>query len=325
MGALPNRNRCISDGRVRRPGRFLFFAFFAALLTAGTTAAEPGTENRVHLGRLSVVSSPRQKTPGPRPRFAAESPPISFRDIGWRASPKTRKEMPSLPVAFLIGATPGAQALESPPPKSWNQAFISALGRRLLQEGASVHAVRDASRAREQGCPEMVSEFTWYDGDFREVSEARRDLVVDLVSGAAADTLEKTALGRWVRSLEALVERYSSVAYRRSSLAESGRFFLPGQAVPETPAAADAVAVTATTRLHLDSDDLAPEPELAVVAEYFHYQWHISLNPTQSEGSLFLSSKALDRILGVRVGMGISYDPKAEETAAGVVTLSGNF
>jgi hypothetical protein len=318
MAPPPNRTvHFLATPPMRRILGILFFAVGLVPMAL----AEPNPGGRVRLGRLSVVRSVQRKGPDPDRPLVRSMPPIRFREIGWRVAATHGQAFPA-----SDGTVPPANREPTAgSAASWNRTFISALGRRLLQKGASVHAVRDASRAREQGCPEMVSEFTWYDGDFREVSEARRDLVVDLVSGAAADTLEKTALGRWVRSLEALVERYSSVAYRRSSLAESGRFFLPGQAVPETPAAADAVAVTATTRLHLDSDDLAPEPELAVVAEYFQYQWHISLNPTQSEGSLFLSSKALDQILGVRVGMGISYDPKAEETAAGVVTLSGNF
>jgi hypothetical protein len=302
----------------------LFAGIFAVLSIPLAAAAEekPSTP-RVRLGGLAVVTTAAPPRPTPSP---APPPPVHFREIGWKIGPPERLTSPA-PIypALLGGAEEGTLFRESEP--GWNREFIAALGRRFWKEAVSVQAVCDASRAKEQGCPEMVSEFAWHDGDFREVEEVRRDLVVNLVSGAAADTLEKTAPGRWVRALEAVVDRYSRVSYRRAKGAEAGHFLLPGQIGPKDAAAEDPVAVTASARLHLDSGDLTPEATFTVLADYFGYRCRFLMNPTQGEAGLFFASETLERLFGLRTGLGLSYDREAEEgeTLAGVVRISGDF
>ena len=319
--------------RFLEPARPLFFAGWRMGFSAGmllfllaflASASDVPPTSRVRLRGLAIVAT----APVPERRTAPLPPsgPVYFREVGWKVAPSDR-ETPPVPISFsFLGGVEGTPSLHASA-NDWNREFIAALGRRFLKEEVLVRAVWDASHAREQGCPEMVSEFTWYDGDFREVAEVRRELAVNLVSGAAADTLEKTAPGRWVRALEAAVERYSRVSYRRPEGAEAGHFLLPGQVRPENPAAEDPVAVTAGARLHLDSDDLAPEVTFTVLADYFGYRCRFLMNPLQGEAGLFLAAEALDRLFGLRAGLGLSFDRAGEEenALAGVVRFSGDF
>lgn len=315
--------------RLFDPARCLFpmalFSWISAILMVSlAVAADVPLTPRVRLGGLAVVTAaaaPPRSTSSPSP-----SPTVHFREIGWKiGAPEREMATAAASLYFLGGDGENPSPLESK--NGWGREFIAALGRRFLKEEELVRAVRDASHAREQGSPEMVSEFTWYDGDFREVDEARRDLVVNLVSGAAADTLEKTAPGRWIRALEDVVDRYSRVSYRRAEGAETGRLFLPGQFVPGNPAAEDPVAVTAGARLHLNSDNLAPDVTFAVLADYFGYRCRVLMNPVQGEAGLFFASRGLERLLGVRAGLGLAYDREGdeEETVACVFRVSGDF
>lgn len=316
----PNPIRFLSPSRWRTA---LFAGISAILLISPAAAAEKPSTPRVRLGGLAVVATAAPARPKPSP---APFQPVHFREIGWKIGPPERQTSPApISAALLGGAEEGPFFRKSE--SGWNREFIAALGRRFWEEAVSVQAVCDASRAREQGCPEMVSEFTWHDGDFREVEEVRRDLVVNLVSGAAADTFEKTAPGRWVRALEAAVDRYSRVSYRRAEGADSGHFLFPGQAGPENPGAKEPVAVTASARLHLDSGDLAPEATVTVLADYFDYRCRFLMNPMQGEAGLFFASETLERRFGLRTGLGLSFDRAADEgeTLAGVVRISGDF
>jgi len=303
----------------------LFAGILSFLPASPAFASEAPPASRVRLKGLAIVAAapaPARRTPPPAP----PKNPVAFREIGWKIATPERKTLPA-PIfsSFLGEVEEGRSTPESG--DGWNREFIAALGQRFLREEVAVQAVRDASRAKEQGCPEMVSEFAWYEWDFREVAEVRRELVVNLVSGAAADTLEKTAPGRWVRALEAVVERYSRVSYRRAEGAPAGRFFLPGQTVPSYAEAKDPVAVTAGVRLRLDSDDLSPEATLVVLADYFGYRCRFMMNPVQGEAGVFLVGETLERLFGLRTGLGLAYDREGEEgeTVAGVVRISGDF
>lgn len=273
---------------------------------------------RVRLGRLAVVAS---EEPSRRARPVYRNPvPIRSRDIGW----SERAWFPDGP-APTAGDGRGRRRAATPAGENLDRTFFAALTRRLARRGDSVRAVRDAAQARREGCSEMVSEFAWHEGEFREVDEVRRDVVVNLVAGAAVDTLEKTGAGRFVRTLEAAVERYMTLAYRKSVFEERGRYFLPGQIAPERNPQTDALAVTAVTRLHVDSDDLAPDFTFAVLADYFHYRFRGAFNPTKGEAGLFLMNETFDRVFGIRAGIGIAYDRDEGDEVAGAVTVSGDF
>lgn len=202
--------------------------------------------------------------------------------------------------------------------------FVDSMGRELLKKRNDLSVIKDIRTYQEPYyLDENLNQYTLYEGEMEPVSYVERDIIVNSLSHAVAETFERTPLGVTLKEIEARVTRFFTVEYSKGALDEKPTLYLPGMLNAKKDDAPKDYGISASSLFHVDADSLTPEVTMKLVAKYYGSEARAHYDISNNEASLSFENDKLNNSLGTRAVFAMIYDE--DEELVGMVSLSYDF
>ncbi len=195
--------------------------------------------------------------------------------------------------------------------------FIESLTAKLLENKPWLVQLND--QEDNFGKHGSAERYAIYKGEVREEDYIRRDIVVQVLSSAVAETVEQTPFGVKFKQMGELIANYFKIEYSKDVSGEAG-LYLPGQ-VSEKGNGKE-YKIKLFTDFYADSDTLKGNFSVSLYTEYHDMLANSTYDAGDQELSIEISNRDLNEYLGMKLEL--DYINKPDERS-GLLKVSLGF
>ncbi len=201
--------------------------------------------------------------------------------------------------------------------------FFEILSDRMFENKSAITSIDEANLYWDKGYLTEKDHFMLYNDDVEDLYFVKRDIAMRTISGALAETFEKTPLGKKVKHYEEKVSRYFSVEFSKGVDEEAATFYMPGELTRERAGQKKEYAVTLTTVFHADVDSVEGNFSTELSAQYHETVAFAEYDFGNQDFECTVQNNIINSFLGVDVGL--SFISNNDHDAAGLLKFSKAF
>jgi hypothetical protein len=199
----------------------------------------------------------------------------------------------------------------------WEQ-FAFAFSKEIIKRRSDLSFINFSEFYLDQNSPSEFCGFAIYEDELEEIRYIRRDIAVNTLSHALADTFAQTYYGRKIKEFEHKITRYCKMEYSKSIYEDAATFYLPGQSPPDIPDEEKDFSFSFSSLIHIDSDTLNPEFSFRLIGDFQQTLAKFLYDFSENEASLTFENKMLNKLIGARTGLVFIYEDNAFSTECGI-------